>query len=185
MVELARKRNTPIFSASILRFEPAFEQFRNRLPEVGDVNFATFGGYGTHPAGLVHTISATQLMFGAGISTTQVMVTPKQTSVWLDYDQNPRAPKHGVMIHTKVGSRPYTALAANVYGSKTDISTLVLGDLQYAWGTAEIIRKVRHMIETRQSPAELSDMIEAIAVIQACKKSESSGQAVRVAEFLN
>ena len=59
MIDMATRRRTPIFTASILRLEPAFEQFRSRLPEVGEVNFATFGGYGTAPAGLVHTVSVT------------------------------------------------------------------------------------------------------------------------------
>lgn len=185
MVELAKNRDIPIFSASILRFEPAWEQFRNRLPEIGDVNFATFSGYGTHPAGLVHTVSATQLMFGSGISTVQVMETEKQTAVWLDYDNNPRAPEKGVMIHTEMGERPFTGLAGSVYGSNADINKLVLGDQQYPWGTAEIIRKIQHMVETRTTPSELDDMIEAIAVIEAFRESKSTGQAAKVADYLH
>ena len=184
MIDLAKNHGAPIFSASILRFEPAWEQFRDRLPEIGEVNFATFSGYGTHPAGLVHTVSVTQLMFGAGISTVQVMETPKQTAVWLDYDDNPRAPKKGVMIHTEMGNRPFTGLAGSVYGSFTDINKLVLGDRQYPWGTAEIIRKIRRMVETRTTPSELDDMIEAIAVVAAFRESSSNGQPVKVSNYL-
>lgn len=185
MIEMAKQKNTPIFSASILRFEPDFVNFRNRLGEIDDVNFATFSGYGTHPAGLVHTTSVTQLMFGAGISTVQVMKTPKQTAVWLDYDNNPRAPKHGIMIHTEMGRRPLTGLAASVFGSKTDIHTLVLGDPQYPWGTAEIIKMIKRMVETKKTPEELADMVEAIGVIQAAKESEATGKAVRVEKYLS
>ena len=184
MIELARKNNVPIFSASILRFEPDFVKFRNRLPEIENVNFATFSGYGTHPAGLVHTISVTQLMFGAGISTVQVCQMPKQTTVWLDYDDNPRAPEKGVLIHTEMGQRPFTGLAASVFGSRTDLHTLVLGDRQYPHGTAEIIRIIHRMLETGENPAELDDMVEAIAVIEAAKKSMATGNAERVGEFL-
>jgi predicted dehydrogenase len=184
MINLAKKNDAPIFSASILRFDPAFEHFRSRLQEIGEVNFATFAGYGTHPAGLVHTIAATQTMFGAGISTAQVVTMPKQTSVWLDYDNNPRAPKQGVMIHTKMGTRPYTALAASVHGSLKDIHTMPLGDFEYPLGTAVIIRKIKQMVETRRTPEELTDMVEAIAVVEACKKSEATGgKPVQVAEF--
>lgn len=184
MIETAKKKNTPLFSASILRFEPDFVKFRNRLPEIDDVNFATFSGYGLDPAGLVHTISATQLMFGCGISTVQVCEMPKQTTVWLDYDNNPRAPKQGVLIHTTMGTRPFTGLAASVFGSRTDIHTLVLGDRQYPHGTAEILRVIHRMLETGQTPSELDDMVEAIAVIQAAKKSQQTGQAERIEQFL-
>ncbi|MCC7085064.1 MAG: Gfo/Idh/MocA family oxidoreductase [Pirellulales bacterium] len=180
LVELADKHKAPIFSASIVRFEPALEQFRNRLPEVGEVNFATVNGYGTHPAGLIHTISAVQLLFGAGIRTVQVMKTPKQISVWLDYQNNPRAPKHGTMIHTEMGERPYTSLAVDAYGSQNDIHTLVLGDFQYPWGTAEIIKIIQRMVQTRRTPPELNDMIEAVAVAEAFKQAEATGKAVQV-----
>jgi predicted dehydrogenase len=188
LMRLAETNGAPIFSASILRFDPSFQRFRNRIPEVGDVNFATLFGYGTHPAGLVHTVSATQSMFGAGIKTAQVHTSPKQTSVWLGYaDDNPRGPKHGVMIHTKSGARPYTALAATIHGSLGDIHAMPLGDFEYPHGTAEIIRHIQRMVETRQTPAaELADMVEAIAVIEACKKSEAGGgKPVEVREFLN
>ena len=35
--ELARKHKAPVFTASILRFEPALTRFRNRIPEIGMV----------------------------------------------------------------------------------------------------------------------------------------------------
>ena len=112
------------------------------------------------------------------------MKTPAQTSVWLGYDDNPRAPKNGVMIHTDVGSRPFTALAATVYGSIDDIHKLVLGDYQYPFGTARIVEMVKTMVETGETPPGLSDMVEAIAVIEAFKKAEQTGEAVRVSDFL-
>lgn len=184
MIDLARKNNAPIFSASILRFEPEFERFRDRIQEIGDPMMASFSGYGTHPAGLVHTTSITQLMFGSGISSVQVMHNPKQTAVWLDYDNNPNAPRHGVMIHTQMGDRPLTGLAASVFGSINDIHTLVHGDRQYPHGTAEIIKNIKKMVETGRNPAELDDMVEAIAVIETFKKAQQTGKVERVEEFL-
>ena len=89
------------------------------------------------------------------------------------------------MIHTEMGERPFTGLAGSVYGSKADINKLVLGDQQYPWGTAEIIRKIQHMVETRTTPSELDDMIEAIAVIEAFRQSSSTGQLVKVSDYLH
>jgi len=184
MLDLAKQNDTPIFSASILRFQHEFVKFADRIQEIGEVNLATFSGYGTNPAGLVHTTSVTQLMFGSGISTVQVMDNPKQTAVWLDYDDNPKAPKHGVMIHTQMGDRPRTGLAASVFGSLGDIHTLVLGDQQYPHGSAEILKTIKKMVETGQNPVELDDMVEAIAVIETFKKAQKSGQPERVEQFL-
>jgi predicted dehydrogenase len=187
ILALGKKHKAPIFSLSILRAEPAVKRFRNRIPEVGAVNHATLSGYGTHPAGLVHTTSAAQHLFGAGIKTVDVLKARVQTLVHLDWgdraDKNGK-PLHGLTIHTNVGDRPLTALAMGVYGDKTDIHEMMLGDLIYADGTAEIIRMIKRMVNTGKPPEGLMDeVIESIAVIQAYKKAEKTGKTVRVAEF--
>jgi hypothetical protein len=186
MVDTAKARNIPIFSASILRFEPACAMFRNRLSEVGDIHYAAITGAGTDPNGLVHSISLIQHVLGAGISTVQVMKTPKQVAIWLDYDNNPTAPRDGVMIHAKtIGQRPHTrGIAASVFGSRDDIHTFIFGGCAYPWGTVEIIKQIKTMLETNKNPPELDDMIEAIAVLEAFRESEQSGKTAQVANFL-
>jgi len=185
MIELADKHDCPILSMSILRVEPAITWFKNRLPEVGEPNMLTWQGYGTHPAGLVHTTQATQHMFGRGIRTVQALKTPKHTNVFLDYEDNPSAPSKGVFIHTDVGHRPFTALAGSVYGTRDDIHALILGDYQYPNGTAAIVRQIKQMVQIHQASRDIvEDMVEAIAVIQAFQKSENTGRPERVDQFL-
>lgn len=58
IVDVAQKRRAPLFSASILRFEPTGVRFRDRIPEVGAINFVSIMGRGEAPAGMVHWISA-------------------------------------------------------------------------------------------------------------------------------
>ena len=185
LVDAAAQNGAPIFSATILRFEPAVAAFRDRILSAGEVNYANITGAGDGPEGLVHSIGLVQHLFGGGISTVQVLANPKQTAIWLDYDQNPNAPQHGVMIHTQTGTRRFpSALGASVIGTRDDIHTLIPGGYAYPWGTAEIIKVIKQMLKSRQSPAELGDMIEGIAVMEAFRESRSSGRAVRVADFL-
>jgi len=47
-----------LFSASILRFEPTVARLRDRIPEVGAINFVSIMGRGEAPAGMVHWINA-------------------------------------------------------------------------------------------------------------------------------
>jgi predicted dehydrogenase len=180
ILELGRKHKAPVFSLSILRAEPALTRLRNRIPEVGEVNFATFQGCGTHPAGLVHTISATQHLFGPGIKTVHALRARNHTSIHLDYGDRPDRPRHGVMINCDVGKRPHTALSASVHGTKDDIHTLILGDYQYPHGTAEIIKMIKQMVCTRKSPPLMDEVLESIAVIEACRKAERSGKRTQV-----
>ncbi len=185
ILELASKYDAPVFSLSILRAEPAVARFRNRLPEVGDVNFATMQGYGTHPAGLVHTISATQHLFGPGIETVRVLGGDKHTSYHLEYGDREDRPPFGVMINCDVGTRPFTALSMGVYGTRDDIHTLMLGDYIYPNGTAKIIKIIARMVRTRQVPTLMDEVIESIAVIEAFKEAKETGRCVKVADYLS
>ncbi|MCH2116974.1 MAG: Gfo/Idh/MocA family oxidoreductase [Pirellulales bacterium] len=185
LIELAARKKAPLFSASILRFEPTVARFRNRIPEVGQLNFATLNGAGTAPAGLIHTISATQHLFGTGVSTVEVMSTAKQTSVWLDYDNNPRAPANGVMIHADTGTRCFPgAIGISLIGTEDDIDLRNLGSHQYPWGAAEIVRRIQQMLVTGKNPAELDDMVEGIATLEAFRAAQATGKPARVADFL-
>ena len=180
ILELSSKHNAPVYSQSICRVEPAFVRFRNRLPEVGVANFATLHGYGTAPAGLVHTVSITQLLFGPGIKTVQVLEAERHCAVYLDYGDRPDRPRHGVMINCDVGDRPFTGMTITVIGTVSQIHTTVLGDYVYAHGTCEIIKTIRDMVSSRETPASMGEVLETIAVIEAFKKARETGAAVAV-----
>ena len=75
-------------------------------------------------------------------------------------------------------------MAASAYGTRDDIHTLVHGDFQYPWATAEIVKMLKEMVETRQTPPHLDDMVEAIAVIEAFGRARDTGRPARVADFL-
>ena len=180
ILELGRKYDAPVYSQSICRVEPAFVRFRNRMPEVGVANFATLHGYGTEPAGLVHTVSITQLLFGPGIERVKVFEAERHTAVYLDYGDRADRPKHGVMINCDVGSRPFTAMTATVIGTIAQIHTTVLGDYAYAHGTCEIIKTIRDMVGTRKTPDSMGEVLETIAVVEAFKKARAEGEAVAV-----
>ncbi len=109
------------------------------------------------------------------------MKNPKQTAVWLDYDNNPGAPEHGIMIHAHTGERRYpSAVGVSILGSRDDIHLLVPGGYVYGWGAGEIVKVIQKMLQTRESPAELQDMIEAIGVMEAIRKAENTDGLVRV-----
>lgn len=184
MLKLAKKHDAPIFSQSILRVDPAVAYFKNRLPEVGDVGFATVSGYKTHPAGLVHTVSAIQHIFGPGVETVRVLEAPSQIAIYLDYGDQPGKPKHGVMIHTDVGPRTGGALTLLVLGSNGDIHGVVPGDRQYVEGTAEIIKMIKSMVKTRKAPDVMDQVLETIAIIEAFRKARDTEKPARVADFL-
>ncbi|HWB54959.1 MAG TPA: Gfo/Idh/MocA family oxidoreductase [Tepidisphaeraceae bacterium] len=185
MIALARSHKAPLFSLSILRAEPAVARFRSRLAEVGRPAFATIQGAGFAPAGLVHTISTAQALFGTGIRDVRVMESGEQIAVHLDWGKRPDRPPQGVMINTNVGRRRFTVLCISAYGNRDDIHATFLGDLIYADGTAEIIRMIASMVETREVPPLMDEVLESIAAIQAAQESRRTGYSVPVSKFLS
>jgi len=185
---MAKASGAPLLSLSILQTEPSVTLFKNRMPEVGTLNFATLAGYGTHPAGLVHTFSTIHHLYGPGIHQVQVMKAQGHTAYHVSY--GPLAgkegrPIHGVMVNCDVGNRPFTALGMSAFGTKEDIHAMTMGDYAYPYGTAIIIRKIAQMVRERTVEAALIDnMVEAIAAIEAFKASAETGKAARVADFL-
>lgn len=188
ILQLAKAHAAPIFSASILRFDQSVARFRNRLPEVGTVNFATIVGYGTHPAGVVHTLSTVQHLFGNGLSKVQVMQAENHTAYHVSYGLlagKENRPLHGIMVNCDAGARPDTALAASVYGSETDIHMLTLGDYAFPYGTNIIIEHIRKMVQTKKTPSEMNEMLEVTMAIDAFNRSVKSRDAEQIGPILS
>jgi predicted dehydrogenase len=185
ILSLAKKHNAPVYSQSIVRVEPVLTQFKNRIPEVGEVGFATLAGYKTHPAGLMHTVSAIQHLFGPGIQTVRVLEAPNQISIFFDYGGKPGTPGHGIMLNTDPGPRDGGQLRISIMGSQSEIHALIPGERQYIDGTAVIIRSIKQLVKTRKTPLDaLQQVVEVVAVIEAFRKAKKTGKPVRVAEFL-
>lgn len=184
ILELARKHDAPVFSLSILRAEPAIARFRARFAEVGEVSYATVAPVSEVPAYLVHGISCVQNLFGAGIDTVHVLTAPEQSLFQLSYGDKPDRPRHGVTMHAHTSKQLFSPLHLSAYGSMASIDTTILGQFAYPHGTIEIIKIIKEMMRTRQTPALMDEVIESIAVIEAIKKAKQTGKAARVAEFL-
>jgi len=125
------------------------------------------------------------ILFGPGIETVQVLTAPNQASIFLDYGGKAGTPKHGIMLNTNIGERPVGALTISILGTQGEIHETVPGKRHWVDGTVKIIEMIRQMVETRETPAIMSEVVESIAVIEAFRKAETTGQTVHVAEFLS
>ncbi len=188
IVAMGRAHNALVFSLSILRVEPAIADFRRRFSDVGELSFATIGGYGSTYAAMVHNVAACHQLYGDGIQTVQVIGNERHESILLDYGERDDRPRHGVMIHCTTGSRRFAPLYLNAYGSQGDVGATVLGQYAYPFGTVEIIRMLQRMCERKRlvppMPLLLEQMIESIAVCQATRQAQRIGLAVNVSDYL-
>ena len=180
ILQLAEKNNTPVTSISIVRALPAAALFARRLPEVGVLEFGTVQGGGDHLAGHIHGISLALHVFGNGVKSVRCMGDTPLHTIHLDYGGQPDRPRCGVTINSNVGSVWHCALHASAYGANGAIHSPALSDFEFPFGAAEILKIVRDMVHTRQTPDITWDMVEGIAIAEAARKAQETGQAVEV-----
>jgi predicted dehydrogenase len=180
IVQLAASCGAPIFSASILQFDQEVLWFRDRLPETGGVHSGIISGFSTHPASLVHSVSAAHTIFGGGVRRVSCLNVPGGPIVHLDYAGSPGRPKSGVIIRCGEADYRWTTMKASAYGPNGDIHGQILHDFNCQHGSSEIIRKIAQMVETRKVPHEQNDTAEIIAIMDAIRRAEISGHAIEV-----
>ena len=184
MLELSIKHAAPLYSMSILGALPAAARFSARLPEVGQLQFGTVQGGGTAAAGIIHAVMLALHVFGQGVDTVCCSGADSHEVIQLVWAEQPDRPPRGVNISTNIGTVPHAAFYVSAYGSEGAIHSPALGDFEFPYGAAAILRSVKQMVQTRRMPETLAMMVEGIAVAEAARLSKGTGRAVRVADVI-
>lgn len=183
ILELADANNTPVMSLSILRSLPDATLFSQRMPEIGGAQYGTvFGGF-TDIAGVIHTVSLNQHIFGAGVERVKRVSNGQQTLIHLDYGDRSDRPRYGVTINCMI-PLPHCALYASAYGSRGRIHSPHFDDYVFPFGAAENVKKIKQMVTTREVPVPRDEMIECVAIAEASRHSEHLNESVAVADVI-
>ena len=182
MLDLSVKHDAPLYSMSILGALPAAVRFRSRLPEVGRLQFGAVRGGGTALAGIVHAIMLATHVFGPGVRTVHQTGDEPFEVIQLSWSDLSDGPPCGVTINTNIGAVPHCALYASAYGDKGAIHSPQLGDFEFPFGAAAILRTVKQMVKKRQTPEALLAMVEGITIAEAARLSKKLDRAVCVDE---
>ena len=178
ILKLAEENHAPVMSLSIIQTLPETKEFASRLKELEKVNFGTIQGGGTRRAGLIHTICYALAIYGSGIESVRAMVSPKHTSIYMDWGDQPDRPAEGVMINCDIGRTWHGSMHLNAYGSggRGAIHSDGIGSWDYPRGSAEILRLIKKMVETGKSQGPVQQMIEAVAIADAAEAAMRSGE---------
>ena len=176
LLRLAEEHDTPLASSSILRLLPKATHFRSRLPEVGELHFGSVQGGGTALAGHIHAASLVQHVFGTGVECVRCMGDTELHTFHLDYGERADRPLRGVTISCDVGTPWHCAFYASAYGPGGAVHSPPMGDYDFPFGAAAILRSVRDMVRTRTSSPILGDMVEAVAICEAARRAQQSGR---------
>lgn len=181
LLALSRKHRAPLFSASILRALPQVAQFAASVPQVGGVHSGVVEGGGTQLAGQIHAISLAQAVFGNGIESVRAMGAKGAEVVHLSYGERRDRPCHGVVLHSHTGPMFHTSLHVSAYGPDCAVyAPPIINDFFFPQGAARILKLCRTMVRTGRAPRMMGDMVEAVAVAEACRVAERTGRPSKV-----
>ncbi|MAE63438.1 MAG: hypothetical protein CMJ18_04130 [Phycisphaeraceae bacterium] len=175
ILDLGRQHGAPVFSASILRHLPAAKQFRVRLPDVGPVDCATIRGLSGHIAGQIHSVSLAQAVFGNGIAHVRAMGPGEMGVTHLSWGDREDRPRSGVVIQNG-GAHYHCSMHMTAYGPQGAIlAENNINDWTFPSGAARILDLVREMVRTGEVDDSLDDMVEAVAAVNAGRRSLAEG----------
>ena len=184
LVELAEQTGTPLMSLSILREVPQGGHFRSRLAEIAPVGFACIKGGGTSMAGHIHAISLAQSIFGPGVEAVEAMGPAELSFVHLVYGEgrDQFQPEAGVMLNCDSGPTYHCSFYVSAFSALGPIHSPQIGDFEFPWGSASVLRKVQAMVATGQPQAPYAEMLECIAIATAGRLAQDRGDRVLLAE---
>ena len=185
MLELSDQHGAPVTSLSILQMAPAVHHFARRLDELGEAEFGTIQGGGTHRAGLIHTTCLALTVFGSGVRTVRALSGPQHASVHLDWEGQDSRPLHGVVINCDVGQAWHCSMHVSAFGpgGRGAIHSPGIGDWEFPEGSAEILRRAKDMVITGKPQGPVDQMIEAVAITDAADEALVTGKPCEVASL--
>jgi hypothetical protein len=155
-------------------------QFRNRLPEVGHLEFGSVQGGGTHMAGHIHAIVLALTVFGGGVQRIYSTGPNPLDIIHLDYGLQPNRPTAGVTLTCNVGAVWHCALHCTASGPLGAILSAPLNDFVFPFGAAAILRRLIDLVRLGRIPADFANMLEAISIAQAARQAHTRGRAVEI-----
>lgn len=172
LVRLAKECDTPMMSLSMLRVLPHATRFRKRFDELDGPEFGTIKGGGEKMAGHIHTISLAQHLFGAGVESVECMGKTPLAYIHLDYGGKPNRPGSGVVLSCAAGSTYHASFYASAYSRRGVIHSPNMGDFEFPYAAAEVLKMIKKMVRTGKSPVPYEEMVECIAIATAARLSQ-------------
>ncbi len=119
---------------------------------------------------------------GPDVESVTATVTPNHTSIHLDWGDHADRPKQGVMINCDIGRTWHGAMHLSAFGpgGRGLIHNQGIGSWEYPYGSAEILRLIKKMVETGKPQGPVDQMIEAVAIADAADVAMKSANGVPV-----
>jgi len=187
LLQLARRRRTPLMSCSHMRMQPHVNRFKNRFAELEPIERGIIHGPGSEPGDIADAVELGLHLFGddfkGRIDRVQSMGQAPLEAVLLTYE-NPKAPRRLLALVTNrpcAGARRlFHATAASNFRQihLDDVDASVQSEGGFA-----VMEAVKQMVRTGTSPIPPREMFATVAALEAARKSHGKPKAVSVRAY--
>jgi predicted dehydrogenase len=164
IAKMAKRYNTPLFSASALRFAAELEKVPKHS---GKPNEATARGMGQWDRYGVHTLSLVSALMGQGVRRVIDTGTATARTVTLDYGGGRRA-----IVDCRTAANEWEvfpwSFALHLPGSDRAFAATIT---DYNAFYANLLRHVLAFFRTRNAPVGVEGLLETVAVLEAADRS--------------
>ena len=173
MIDLAKRHETAVMCASLLRYSPFLERFRGRLRDIAPVGSLLVPSYSTSLATVFHGVSVVQCVMGEGCEWTECMGPDAFDVLRLGYAKN------DAIILSALGTAPgYVVTSANyhhcayqvtAYGARGAAYSPRVDDYLFPHGGVRIVKMAKAMAQSKQPPISYASMLEPMEMIEAAR----------------
>jgi predicted dehydrogenase len=194
MVELAKANNTPLMNASLLRHTDVGKLFRKRHAEIGEPGLLVVKGVGFNNSAVGHGISLAHSQFGYGVEAVEAMGAKPEPGrkhwnlasakyyiehLLLHYPDGRQAM---VMSTSSDWYQSTSEFYCSVFSNQGVLHAPGIGDREFLTGGAAVTKLFIQMIETRTHPVPYEEILEVIAIIEAGRIAQQTGQRTAISE---
>ena len=179
IIRLAEANNTAVMNASILAHTNVGKHFQRRFAEIDNPGLLVVKGVGSANGAVVHGIAAAQGLFGYGVEWVQCIGSIPLECIQLYYPDGREA---FVLNAPNTFFEQTCTFHISAFSNQGVIHCPGIGDPEFHTGTRRIVQMFRQMLDTGRPPIPYEHMLEPIAIIEAARRAQSTGQRVALSD---
>jgi len=197
MIELAKKYNTAVMTASLLRYSPFLRRFKMQLKDIAPVGSLLVPcAHGPNLAALYHGLSIVQCLLDEHCESVESMGPNLYDVLRLHYP-NRTGGTHATLFNA-VGQVPgrkgiavkgyahdydHCVFWASAYGAGGSAHSPRVDDYHFIYGAPAIVKMAKRMAQTKKPPIPYESILELTEMIEAARLAHNRGKRVALKDL--
>ena len=184
MIALASRKRAPLLSCSHMRMLPQADFFKARYQEIGSVDSGSVQGRGPNPGLIADGVELALHLFGddfkGKVDSVQSMGAWPNEIMLVRYQNRKTGRTLQAFVINSHGGAYRNNFWAKAISARAHVNTDDLDYFVQPEGGLAVMNGIKNMIKTGKPPISYQEMIEAVAVMEAGRRSHNKARMVPV-----